>query len=116
MREHALPSAAALWAPEITSRGAREEGVFRMTIRGNSKCANVIVSANGQSAVQFWGPLHLGLIKYQEAGSQREGPLGEATPDQQDPSGPTYHVWKAPEEMKVGGSARNHTLKEEVSG
>lgn len=43
-----------------------------------------------------------------------EGPLREATPGQQDTSGPSYSVWTAPEEMEVGGSARNHTPEEEA--
>lgn len=43
-----------------------------------------------------------------------ESPLGKATPGQQDTLATSYSVWKAPEEMEVGGSAWNHTPEEKA--
>ena len=54
----------------------RGRKVSRMTISGISRRANVIMSANGQNAVHFWRTLHLGLIKYLEAGRLRGSSWG----------------------------------------
>lgn len=73
----------------------------------NNKCANVIMSANGQSAAHFWTTLHLGLIKYLEAGRLRRSSRGSY-------SRPARHFRACLQHLEdVSGSTWNHTAEEE---
>lgn len=84
----------------------RGRKVSRMTIRSNSNHTNVIMSADVQSALHFWRILHLGLIKYLEAGRCRGSSQGSYSR----PARPLVkRLEKAAEEEKEGGSTWNNT-------